>query len=239
VKLYNAVVQSAAANVDTGRGRITQYSFRAFWILYVLAGVVCMLSPEGRIFLGSLGMAVYWFLVVRFRDPLRKPISRMIPSFNLRFFVIGIVSSDLIMENLAINFKGDLHHNLFLNSLMWLGSYIGSIVGWWVIARTFRFTPYQVFFLAGLLGVIIEQNWMIPKLLAAGSWAIALLCAPIILVVYGAAVAPAFLLAGDPPRTPARKPGIASFAIALLLPALLFYCLGGLWIAVLRPFVGS
>jgi hypothetical protein len=238
-ELYYAFVQAAQASMEPSPGRLARYLTRACWVIYAAAAAVCILAPEGRIFLGSLGMGVYWLLIVRFRYPLQRLADRAIRSHSLRFFAIGILSSDVVMENLAINFKGDLQSNLLLNSLLWLGAYLGSIAGWWFVARIFRLSPNQVFFIAGLLGVIIEQNWMIPKLLVSGQWGVALLSTPIVLVVYGAAVAPAFLLAGNPPNGGGRKAGVVGFAVALVLPALLFYALGALWIALLRPIVGS
>ncbi len=227
---------NSGAHIDVRPGSFSRHFISVFWVFYAFAAIVCVVAPEGRIFLGSIGMAVYWLVLLKFRQPMQRLAGSIRPTI-LRFFVIGIVSSDLIMENLAINFKGDLQSNLLLNSLLWLGAYLGSICGWWLVARVFRFTPYQAFFTAGLLGMIIEQNWMIPKLLAAGQWAIALIAAPVILVVYGAAVAPAFLLA-DLDRS-GRKPGIVGFSAALVLPGLMFYAGGAVWIALLKPFIGS
>ncbi len=79
---------------------------------------------------------------------------------------------------------------------------------------------------------------MVPKLLLGGQWPIAFLAAPILLVVYSAAVAPAFLITGDHPAA-FRKPGVVAVAMAFLLPALLFYAVGQIWIAFFRPFAGS
>ena len=210
-----------------------------FWVVYAFSALVTLLAPGGRIFLGSLGMALYWLVLLVFRSPLKKGLSRVVGSFPLRFFAIGLISADVIMENLAINFKGDLDPNLIVNTFLWLGSCIGLLTGWWVVARFYRFTPYQVFFITGLTGVLVEHNAMFLRLLVGGKWGIALLSAPIIVVVYGAAVAPAFLLAGDPPETKLRKPSMAGFAVALLLPGVLFYGVGALWIALLHPLVAS
>jgi hypothetical protein len=225
---------AASELTDAPQSSIARRLTWAFWILYALSAVVSVVAPEGRIFLGSLGMAVYWLLVLFFRSSLQKMAIR-IRSLRFRFFVIGIVSSDVVMENLAINFKGDLHPNLVINTFLWLGSCLGLLTAWWIMARRYRFTPHQVFFVTGLLGVLMERNEMIPKLLIAGQWGVALLAAPLIVVVYGAAVAPAFLLSGGPPGAEVRQPGLGAIAAALMLAAAMFYGVGTLWITVFRP----
>lgn len=206
-----------------------------FWVWYILAAATCLAFPPGRVFVGAIGMSIFWGLLLKFHKPLEGVVSRIPISSVARFLLVGIFSADVIMENLAINFHGDLHPNLALNSLLWLGAYVAWLTAWWVVSRFYWFEPNQVFFIAGVMGVLVEQNWLIPKLLASGQWFSAIVSAPILVAVYGGAVAPAFLLARPIPPSSHRRPGIVGFFVALFLPLLAFYAGGALWLAIARP----
>lgn len=57
-------------------------------------------------------------------------LGRLLASASLRaraaaFFAGGLAQAALIGENLAILMRGDLHANLAINTLLWLGSYAG------------------------------------------------------------------------------------------------------------------
>jgi hypothetical protein len=215
---------------------ITASRFAAlFWAWYIVTAALCLALPEGRVFTGAIGMSVFWGLLLKFRNPLQTWVERIPGPLWVHFFVVGVLSADVVMENLAINFHGDLHSDLALNSILWLGTYLGWLVGWWIVGRFYWFEPRQVFFLAGAMGILVEHNWMVPKLLASGQWLPAIVSAPILIPVYGGAIAPAFLLTQRAPSGPTPKPGIVGFLFALFLPVGAFYVGGALWLAVIRP----
>ena len=203
---------------------------RAFWAWYCAVVIICILSPDGRIFWGTIAMGGVWLLTVRYAANLRLLIARILPSPHARFWLIGILYSAVFMENLAINFRGDLHPNLAINSFLWLGAYLGWLGSWLFVQRKYAISWRQVFFLGGLMGVLIEQNGMIPRLVLSGQWFPAILSIPLIFVLYGAAIAPAFLLAEPVPPQGARQTQKKHLLIALTLTSLSFIGIGFLWI---------
>jgi hypothetical protein len=194
-----------------------------FWSWYVVACVFYMTRFKTFSAIWPWTMAIVWVLVLAFREPLQNLNRRIhIPVFA-KFLIWGLIFTDIIMENLAVSFKGDLHPNLFLNSLLWVGAYAGVIVAWWILSRLFTFTPWQVLFLYGIKGVIIEQNYMVPKMLVSGDFRSMLLCIPLLTVVYGASVAPVFVILGNELPQDRRKPGILAAILAIIIPWAFFY----------------
>jgi hypothetical protein len=220
-------------------GHTVAWPRRAFWIWYWLAATLNMAVPQGRIFIGAVVLGGLWLVLVRYRTLLRRYVDK-IPRPTVRFFVVGLLFSDVVMENVAINFKGDLNPNLLLNMFGWLGSCLAWVASWWILGRVYRFTPYQVFFIAGLTGILVEQNWLVPRLIAEGSWFPILAAAPLLVPVYGGAVAPAFLLCDSLQEgRNRREPGIGGVIVALAFTLLAFYGGTGLWQAAFRPFFSN
>ena len=205
-----------------------------FWVWYCLAAAMCLAFPQGRVFTGAIGMSIFWGLLLKFHKTLQERVERIPGPLGVRFLVVGILTTDVVMENLAINFHGDLHPNLALNSLLWLGGCLAWLAGWWIVSRFYWFEASEVFFIAGIMGMLVEQNGMVAKLLVSGQWFPAIVSATILVPVYGGAVAPTFLLLRRVPSESMRRPGIVGFFVALFLPMGTFYAGGALWIAVAR-----
>jgi hypothetical protein len=79
------------------------------------------------------------------------------------------------------------------------------------------------------MGVVIEQDYLIARMLVGGQALEAVVVAPFVHAVYGATMAPIFAVLGPDLPTSDRRPGIGAKVLALLLPAALFF-LGGSWI---------
>jgi hypothetical protein len=195
-----------------------------------------MAVPQGRIFLGAIVLGIIWLLVVRFQSNLRRFVHRIPLGRAAQFFAVGLFFSDLVMENIAINFAGDLDPNLAVNTFWWLGSCLAWVAGWWVLGQFYRLNAGQVFFVAGLMGVLVEQHWLVPRLVASGQWFTVLAAAPLLVPVYGGAVAPAFLLAPASVQG-RRKPGAVGLAVCLVATLAAFYLGTVLWLQGLRPLI--
>jgi len=174
-------------------------------------------------------LAIVWWLIVVFRGPLQSAVRKVHLPTWVKYFLLGLFFTDVVMENLAVSFHGDLNPNIFLNSFLWIGAYLGVLLGWWLVARWYRVTPSQVFFLYGISGVIAEQNLMVPKMLFHGQIPTALLTIPLLIVVYGTAVAPVFVILEDELPRPERRLNLIGGVIAALLPMGLFYALAYPW----------
>src|SRR4051794_40315108 len=135
-------------------------AWTAFWTYFLGAGWVFARFQPGHA-IWPLSMGGLWWLSTRFPHWLRRMAARVPGPLWLRFLCVGLVSTDLVMENLAIAFHGDLHPNLAVNSFLWLGAYGGALLGWWGVTRLFAFSPTQVFIAYAIKGVAVEQNFLI------------------------------------------------------------------------------
>jgi hypothetical protein len=201
----------------------------AFWLWYAVAAVwfVGMMNTWEAIW--PVSLCLVWWLVLFFREPLQRFTAWLRLPLFLKFLLLGLFFNDVVMENLAVSFKGDLHPNLFLNCFLWLGPYAGVLVGWWLLARFYSFSPWLVFLLYGIKGVIIEQDFLVAKLLLSKQFLAVAVFIPIVAVVYGASVAPVFVaLEKELPRPP-RRLGLLGPVLAIGVPALLFYGFAFVW----------
>ena len=109
------------------------------------------------------------------------------------------------------------------------------VTGWWVLSRYRNYTPHQVFFIAGLMGLCIEKDWMAVRLLMTRQWFPLVTAAPILVATYGFAVAPSFLVL--PTDAATRKPpaGRVAEVFAFLLNFVFVYAGSAIWLGFLRP----
>jgi hypothetical protein len=174
-------------------------------------------------------------LAWRWRAPLRKQLERWLPGPAWRRYAfLGLIHTSSIGESLGVGLQGDLHSNLLANSFLWLGPYAGLLFAWWLLRRRWNWSAGEIFMLSGLLGVLIEQYFLLPSMVFSGRWVEALLILPFIHAVYAALVAPPVLIAAPPTDPGAPRPRLLARGMALLLPGALFF-LGGLWIFLWSP----
>jgi hypothetical protein len=145
------------------------------------------------------------------------------------YFGLGLLYTTVIGENLGIALEGDIHPNLAINTFLWVGSYLGLLAGWWLLGRRYLWTPWQVYWLSGLMGVVVEQDYLVPRMLVSGEVIQAVVLSPFVHAVYGSIMAPVFAVLGQDLPARDRRPGIGAKVLAVVLPAALFF-LGGLWI---------
>ena len=202
---------------------------RAFWLWYGVAAALNLVIPQGRVFAGAVALGLIWIAVKRFSRVIRGWLMGFsLPSMAL-FLIVGIFFSAILMENLAINFQGDLNRNLALNTFLWLGTCLAWLLGWWLLSLMYRYTPNEVFFISGLMGVMVEQHWLVPRLIASGQWFPVMAAAPIVVPVYGVAMAPAFLLTGRGETSPIPRPGWLGYLVAFVTSFTAFYVGTAVW----------
>jgi len=212
--------------------------FVAFWVWYAASGVVFLRGPGGFDSIWPLSLSLIWWLVLLFRAELQAW-GRAVPlPIWLKFLIVGLFFSDVVMGNLAVSFKGDLHPNLALSSFLWLGAYGGVVLAWWLLAHLYPFTPWQVFFIYGFKGVIIEQDFMLSTMLWKGDWFSALVAAPFLVVVYGSAVAPMFVILQKELPNPGRRVGWMAIGLSIVVTMAGFYAGAFVWFRLVEVLFG-
>jgi len=209
---------------------------RLLWLLYGLMYLIAagLFAASGSLIAPQHILVAVSLLICWKRRTLRAWLHRMPAPAWLKYALLGTFYSVLIGESLGVNLQGDLHANLLINSFLWLGSYAGILAAWWLLARRYTWTPGQVFALCGLLGVQIEQDFLITRMLLGGQVIEALLAAVFIHAIYAALFTPAVLVGIEPPARELPAPGLIAKGLAIFGPMILFY-IGSLWIFAWLP----
>jgi hypothetical protein len=210
----------------------------AFWAWWAVSAIFMMRGPDKWRSLPPIFLGLVWAAAWYWRKPLGTAVRAVKAPLWLKFFLLGISFFDIIMESFAVSFQGDLNRNIVLSNFLWLGSAIGIIGAWWIVAHLYAFTPWQVFFLYGLKGTLIEQDYLVPLLFWKGQWATGLILIPFLIVVYGSAIAPVFALLERALPKDRRIPGGLAVVTAILLPAILFYGGAFLWFRFCAAVIG-
>ena len=205
-----------------------------FWIWYGISALASLRSSNRFDALGPISLALVWWLVLRFRRNLQSLAGKMSLPLLIKFLLIGLFFSVVVMDNLATSFKGDLTSNLLLNDIMWIGPYVGVLTAWWLLSRFYQFTAWQVFFLYGFKGIVVEQDFLIPLMFWKSQYLAALLTIPLVLVVYASAVAPVYVALENELPKPLRKTGWTAMALGVILPGIFFYGGAAVWFKFLK-----
>jgi hypothetical protein len=176
--------------------------------------------------------------VLRFREPLQRFAARLPFPVYVKFLLFGIFFWDVVVENFGMSFKGDLNPNLFLSSFLWLGSCLGVMGAWWLVAQFFRFSPWEVFFFYGLKGVVGEQDFLVPLTIMQGQFLAAFVTIPYLIVVYGSGVAPVFVVLEKELPRPARRAGPVGAVLGIGLSGALFWVGALAWFKVVELLFG-
>lgn len=211
------------------RKRVKVTLLTLFWVWYVVAVVMFLWNGKSLDGIWPVLLGPIFWIAFLLRKPLQNLSQRIPLPFTLKFFIVGILFFDVIMESFAVSFKGDLNPSIVLSDILWMGSCLGVLLAWWLLCHIYEFTPWQVFFLYGLKGVIVEQDYMVPLMILKGQWLMAFMLIPFLLVVYAVAVAPVFfILEPELPRT-GRKPGLWAAFLGIFLSTALFFGGANVW----------
>lgn len=168
------------------------------------------------------------------------------PAFVI--LILGFVLSGILAETLA--WTGSylakeespalLHPQLIPDLILGMGFYGGWAVSWLLLTRYFRFSLLQVFITAGLLGVMIEQNFQIlKKIIEALSTnpLASLLMSSYVFVVYGSITGVGFILSGEKYLNKQKSNSWLKYPLAILL--LFLFCFSGTYvIGIIGKFIG-
>jgi len=146
----------------------------------------------------------------------------------IHFVLVGVAYSAFIGEPLAILGRGDLHPDLLVNSLLWLGSFAGIHLAWaWLLTR-YRWRPTSLFLLCGL-ATLFDPSLLLWRFLRELDVIGFLLIAPVLHAVYASMTAPVVIAYREALARRPDRPGIGAHALAAMLPGVLFR-IGSLWI---------
>jgi hypothetical protein len=148
----------------------------------------------------------------------------------MHFLLVGIAYSAFIGEPLAVLGHGDLHPDLLINSILWIGSFAGVYLAWlWLLPR-YRWPAANLFFACGAIA-LFEHSLLLWRLLTAADFTGFLLILPVVHAVYASMIAPVVIAYREALARQPVRPGIGGHAWAVVLPGLLFR-IGSVWILI-------
>lgn len=226
-----------------------RYKDRIVWVGFVVATLLLVLNSSAdpslatsqfpfvvQLLLSPLSVGLVWWLILRYRQQLQGLVRRIPLPPLLKYVVLGSVLAAFVFNNFAISFnlnrndiiKGDDPAILF-NSFLWIGSFATMLLVYYLFAYRYRIAPEAVFWVSGLIGVVIEQNFLVPIMLATLN-PFALIFFFALLPVYGATYGAIWLLM-PPEQLPqgSRAPTRVSYVVLAFLAALAFYLGAALW----------
>ena len=93
---------STVANLWTSSDRSVQIGFGLFWLWYVISAIAFLRGPDRLSAFGPISLSLIWWTVLWFRKTLQQWTRALSLPVWLKFLLLGLVFSDVIMENLAI-----------------------------------------------------------------------------------------------------------------------------------------
>ncbi len=176
------------------------------WLLICALGLLIMRRP------------VAWLFRAVFRSP------------TLVFLAIGVLWTCYVAENFAEMMRGSLDPDLWVNSFLWIGPNLLYMVPLWWLAAGHAISGTRIAVLAGIPGVVIENDFALPAMLAAGRSASALVLALHVHAVYAAMFAVPVIVAMAARREAARYPAPGWKQLAALVAMPIGLYAGTLWI---------
>lgn len=236
-------VFSAIAGGD-GTGRSAQpktrgqlVGHRAFWTLFAFATLALWLDDEQaggrlarvavplRLLLSPLLLGVLWFVVLHYREPIRRRL-RWLPLPPVVNYLLAGVPIVLFAACCATAFGLTDDGDARLNIAREVGPWLALLVALWFAQRHYTLSPPIVFWLLGVLGSVAAQDFALPVALWHHHWLTAVLVFCYAVPVYGGALA-LVLHAMPPEQLPAGKArldwrgvGLAAASMALAFTGL-------------------
>jgi hypothetical protein len=197
----------------------------AFWLDDTRAGRLSRVAIPLRLLLSPLLLAVLWFCVLRWREPIRRRL-RWLPLPPLVNYLLAGVPLVLLAVCCATGFGLVGDGDARVNVVRELGPWLGLLVAVWFARRHYALTPPVLFWLFGALGAVAAQRFALPVALWREHWLTAVLLFCYAVPVYGGALAlvlhvmpPEQLPAGQA-RLDWRGIGLAAAAMAVAFTVL-------------------
>lgn len=207
-----------------------------------LGGVFLLWLAGGYAFLLRTDIVYLWhaplyaLCALFFWKPwLLRPFRNVKPT-PVHFVLVATVWSLWVARPLASLLHGDLHPDLLINSLFWIGGSLALSVAWvWLLRRYAWTTGAIVVVAAGL--ALTEPGYVIVRMAQEHMWSTLLWSLPILFATHAALVAPvahAYRRTWAGVQTPA--PGPRGMLLALAVTSVAFMVGNLLWFALLGWF---
>ncbi len=215
----------------TGRLGTSERRFLAGVFLLWLAGGYAFLLRTDVVYLWHAPL--YALCALFFWKPwLLRPFRHVKPT-PVHFVLVATVRSPCVARPLASLLHGDLHPDLLINSLFWIGGSLALAAAWaWLLRRYAWSTGPIVVVAAGL--ALTEPGYVIVRMAQERMWSTLLWSLPILFATHASLVAPvasAYRRTWAGMQTPA--PGARRMLIALAGTSVVFMIGNLLWFALL------
>lgn len=203
----------------------------AIYVAWCAIGYAVLLSSDWR-YLWHLPLHTLAALLIWKPSWLRPRKARATVT---HFLLVGVAYSAFIAEPLVVFGHGDLHPDLLLNGLLWIGSFAGIYLAWAWLLRRYRWRSTSLFVLCGFVA-LFDQSLVLWKFLGRFDVIDFLLFAPVLHAIYASMTAPVVIAYAASLEKRAAAPDVPGYACAAAIPGILFW-LGVLWTAVGRMFL--
>jgi hypothetical protein len=237
-------VLAAIAGGD-GSGRTAQpktrgqlVGHRVFWTLFAVATLVLWLDEHRaghlvrvavplRLLLSPLLLGVLWFVVLYWREPIRRRL-RWLPLPPPVNYLLAGVPLVLLAVCCATGFGLVDDGDARLNVAREAGPWLALLIAVWFARRHYALSPPSVFWLFGVLGAVPAQDFALPVALWHHHWLTAVLLFVYAVPVYGGALA-LVLHVMPPEQLPDGKAGLDWRAVLLAAAAMAVAFTGVAW----------
>lgn len=205
-------------------------------IVLIVLGIIPLIGIQS----GGLSLVIFsifvllWLFRVRLRALVRKIPLQLFVKFVSLGIVFGLLAECLVFLDSGIGIYGKsglFSDSLLFNLVLSMGIYGSLIIIWYFLSRRYKFSLIEVFLLAGIWGVVIEQDFAVLLSLDVLAYIY-------IFAVYGSIVSIPFLLVGDAFDKMRGKEDKVKYIVAFLAQ-FLAYIFGSLWISLLRAVSGG
>jgi hypothetical protein len=154
----------------------------------------------------------------------------------LVFIAAGILWTSYLAESFATMMRGTLDADLLQNSFLWIGPNLLYMVPLWWLVSGHAMSRTRIAALAGLPGVVFENDFALPALLAAGETGSAIVLGLNVHAVYAAMFAVPVIIGMAARRDIAQSPAPLWRQVTALIFMPIGLYAGRLWVDYWRGF---
>jgi hypothetical protein len=149
---------------------------------------------------------------------------------GLVFVALAIAWTCYAAQNFAIRMRGDLDPDLWINSFLWIGPNVLYMAPLWWLVSGHLVSSTRIAALAGLPGIVIENDFAVPAMMAAGKTGHALVLALNVHAVYAAMFAVPVIVAAAARREPPPYPPAAWKQVVAIVGMPMGLYVGRFWV---------
>lgn len=201
-----------------------------------LAGAYAVLLSADRVYLWHGALYALTALLL-WKPAWLRPRRARTPRIA-HFVVVGTVWSALVAMPLATLLRGDLHSNLLVNALLWLGGCAALAGAWaWLLTR-WRWSLPALLAISGLIA-LAEPGFVVIRSLQHGGASGMLVLLPVLHATHACLVAPVANAYRDAFAPADARPGGGAIALAIVAPMAAFLLGSAAWFTLLRRVLGA